>query len=900
MRRHADLLLTAVRYDLTEHARNRFATVLVLFYVPTWITLAHLAVPRRSVPFELKATGESLSTAGNELTGISGAINAVTLITGFMMFAATFAGGSFDRRLVLAGYPRTHLVLAKTTSLALASALVSAYATAFICLFSSPRQPLLLAAALCCAGLTYGALGVVFGSLLRREVEGMFAIVMTSVVDNALQNPILSSGADSPVMRFLPSYGALQAGAAAGFSTTSVPDCLGIELLWFTAAALLALFVFHHRTRSRLSRAVRRPSGRGRARGAVPQPGGTARKARRITSRLRHPVRSRVYRKAGITDPDIVAGYETCRRLVHASGGLEASFPQLLPARLRPMLWAVHAYARTVDDLSDAKGAHRDARAARVRAFGEALEAELRSGHSDDPLRAAVVHAVWAWDLPAEKVSAANALHRLEAQEHHRFATWEDWHTYGDTPAFAFGLKRLIALLAGPGLAVTPSDAEALRSWNRAFNLLACLRDLREDAENGLVKLPETVLDRYGVTCGDLRTGQAGDHVTAMVRELTEQVRRWLDQAGRVGAQHPPLAEAFQTLIALQRLELRRMEAGPRALPRHRHPVTTLRFRGRLLYGRLRVARAWRRCLCAGPATPPTALPGQRPEPGAEAPTSGGRLLPPVPHRGGARPPSPAGHSMPRHVAVIMDGNGRWATARDQSRGDGHHAGRQAVRDAVYGALEIGLANLSLYALSTENWVRPASEIETILRIVRDATDLDTEEIWQRDVRLLWSGRPDGLSADFSDSIRRTVEATRGRTGLTVNLCFNYGGRSEITQAAQALARQAVRGDLHPDQITQRHVARHLHQPDLPDVDLLIRTAGEQRISNFLPWQSTYAELIFLPTLWPDFDRTHLWQAIETYTRRERRFGATGPRGAQVPGAGRTSGSDRLGEPAEG
>ncbi|MDX3246581.1 MULTISPECIES: ABC transporter permease [unclassified Streptomyces] len=259
MRRHFTLFATAARYDLTEHARNRFAMLLVVLYVPTWITLAYLVIPDKPAPFQLAATGEFLAPAGNELTQITGAINAATLITGFMMFSATFSGGRFDRRLAMAGYPRTHLILAKTASLTVASATVAAYATAVVCATWTPRQPALLAAALFCASMTYGAIGVVYGSLLKREVEGMFAMVMTSVVDVALQNPISSSGAESPVVRLLPTYGTVQAATAAGFSTTPAVGHLAVQLLWFTAAGLLSLLTFHHRTRNALTAAVRIP-----------------------------------------------------------------------------------------------------------------------------------------------------------------------------------------------------------------------------------------------------------------------------------------------------------------------------------------------------------------------------------------------------------------------------------------------------------------------------------------------------------------------------------------------------------------------------------------------------------------------------------------------------------------
>ncbi|WP_433920196.1 ABC transporter permease [Streptomyces canus] len=252
MREQVMLLGTATRYAVAEHTRNRFAAVLIAVYLPVWTLLAYVSMPDRPVRLRLQATGELLAPRGNELTTVSGALNAVTLITGFLMFAATFNGSLFDRRLVMAGYPRPHLIAAKLAGLALASALVAAYATAVMFLAWAPRQPALLAAALFSSGLTYGVLGVGFGALLRKEVEGMFAIVMTSVVDIALQNPISSSSADSAITHYLPSYGAMQAATAAAFSGTSAPGYVLIELIWFAAAAFLGLLTFQWRTRSAL------------------------------------------------------------------------------------------------------------------------------------------------------------------------------------------------------------------------------------------------------------------------------------------------------------------------------------------------------------------------------------------------------------------------------------------------------------------------------------------------------------------------------------------------------------------------------------------------------------------------------------------------------------------------
>ncbi|MEU3910303.1 ABC transporter permease [Streptomyces sp. NPDC029721] len=250
MKRHLALYATATRYDLAENTRNTFAMLLVVAFVPTWITLIYLNITHKAVPLHLDATGEWIAPAGNRFSQITGALNAVTLITGFMMFAATFKSGGFDRRLVMAGYPRAHLVLAKTTSLALASAAVAVYATAVISVTSPPEQPFQLAAALFGAALTYGAIGVIYGSLLRREVEGMFAMIMTGVVDVGLQNPLASPGGARSLMRLLPSYGAVQSSTASCFSTQATPGYLALQFLWFAAAALVSLLTFRHRTRT--------------------------------------------------------------------------------------------------------------------------------------------------------------------------------------------------------------------------------------------------------------------------------------------------------------------------------------------------------------------------------------------------------------------------------------------------------------------------------------------------------------------------------------------------------------------------------------------------------------------------------------------------------------------------
>ncbi|MGI5466658.1 ABC transporter permease [Streptomyces sp. CA-132043] len=248
----SDSLATATRYALVEQSRNRFAMVLIMLFVPGWITLAGFILPNTPATFRLRAADIVLRPDGHQLSQVAGAINTTTLIAGFMMFAATFTTGDFDRRLVLAGCPRAHLVLAKMVALVLAGAVVCAYATAVIHVYWHPQQPWFMTAALLCASATYGVLGVALGAVLRKEVEGMFAITMISMVDVGLQNPAFSGGAGSDAVRFLPSYGTFQAATGAAFSSVRLGSCLGLQLLWFAGAAVLALLAFLRRSRNAL------------------------------------------------------------------------------------------------------------------------------------------------------------------------------------------------------------------------------------------------------------------------------------------------------------------------------------------------------------------------------------------------------------------------------------------------------------------------------------------------------------------------------------------------------------------------------------------------------------------------------------------------------------------------
>jgi len=263
---------------------------------------------------------------------------------------------------------------------------------------------------------------------------------------------------------------------------------------------------------------------------------------------------------------------------------------------------------------------------------------------------------------------------------------------------------------------------------------------------------------------------------------------------------------------------------------------------------------------------------------------------PPEPHPSGARPPALPPDLVPRHVALVMDGNGRWAKERGLPRTAGHEAGEAALLDCVHGALELGIRYVSAYAFSTENWRRSPDEVRFLMGFNRDVVRRRRDEMNEMGIRVRWVGRRPRLWGSVIAELEAAEELTAGNTAMTLAMCVNYGGRAEIADAAAALAADVEAGRVRPDRIDETVLARYLDEPDMPDVDLFVRTSGEQRISNFLLWQSAYAELVFLDTLWPDFDRRHLWHACELYASRDRRYGGAQPN--PVP-PGDSAGSSR-------
>ena len=230
--------------------------------------------------------------------------------------------------------------------------------------------------------------------------------------------------------------------------------------------------------------------------------------------------------------------------------------------------------------------------------------------------------------------------------------------------------------------------------------------------------------------------------------------------------------------------------------------------------------------------------------------------------------------TLPRHVAIIMDGNGRWARKRHLPRQAGHVAGVNAVREVVRAACDFKLENLTLYAFSSENWKRPAMEVGALMGLFRLYFRNDMNEIVERGARVRIIGNRSRVDTDIRQMIEEAERRTAGNTGLNLTFAFDYGGQEEIAAAARELARAAAEGRLDPESITPEVLASRLFTHGLPEPDLLIRTSGERRLSNFLLWQSAYAELLFLDVLWPDFGRKEFADALEEFSQRQRRFGA--------------------------
>jgi trans,polycis-decaprenyl diphosphate synthase len=256
--------------------------------------------------------------------------------------------------------------------------------------------------------------------------------------------------------------------------------------------------------------------------------------------------------------------------------------------------------------------------------------------------------------------------------------------------------------------------------------------------------------------------------------------------------------------------------------------------------------------------------------------------LPPAPDGGPRRPPQHVSKAtppaiptdqLPQHVAVVMDGNGRWATQGGLSRTEGHKMGEAVLIDVTCGAIELGIKHLSVYAFSTENWKRSTEEVRFLMGFNREVVCRRRENLDVMGVRMRWVGSRARMWRSVIKEFDIAEQMTLDNDVITVNYCVNYGGRAEIAEAAKQIARDAAAGRINPERVGESTITEYLHRPDIPDVDLFIRTSGEQRSSNFMLWQAAYAEYVFQDKLWPDYDRRDLWAACEEYVHRNRRFG---------------------------
>lgn len=256
------------------------------------------------------------------------------------------------------------------------------------------------------------------------------------------------------------------------------------------------------------------------------------------------------------------------------------------------------------------------------------------------------------------------------------------------------------------------------------------------------------------------------------------------------------------------------------------------------------------------------------------APITGQRgPVSPYAHPRNPQVPSIPAAVLPQHVAIVMDGNGRWANQRGLPRTEGHRAGEAALLDVMAGAVQLGIKYVSVYAFSTENWKRSPEEVRFLMGFSRDVLRRQRDTLNSWGVRIRWSGREPRLWKSVINELKAAEQLTEDNLGCQLTMCVNYGGRAELADAMTLMAQDVQAGRLKPSGISEKTIGRYLHAPELPDVDLFVRTSGEQRTSNFLLWQSAYAEMVFLDELWPDVDRTTLFKAVEQYAQRDRRYG---------------------------
>jgi undecaprenyl diphosphate synthase len=544
---------------------------------------------------------------------------------------------------------------------------------------------------------------------------------------------------------------------------------------------------------------------------------------------------------AGIgTTPGLRESYELCRREGWHLLGPVWALVDLLAAEVRPHVEALGAFAKWTDEIAD-EGESDDRGRVLAQWCADTL-AEVRAGRSEHPLRQAFVHTMCLRALDIAVLEEHLDTVQTDSARPPAFATFADQRRY------LRGIAGTVAELATPLLEPRESCREAVRLMSllgEVCQLVDIFRDFPSDLAAGRCYLPGEDLERLGLSVADLRSGERRDQADELIAIQLGHARDLLEQATPVVGMVSQPAQPFL----------------------HAHVVGAA-----LLFDEVEHFGA--QVLVEGVQPPPLPASLHEEAAGGVSASSATRatLISRRP-RWGQSPRVPG--VIPAHVAVIMDGNRRWATDRGLSVEEGYRAGEGAIARLVASASRFGISHLSLFAFSTENWNRSQEELACLFDTMSNGiARWGAEWLQECGVRVRWCGRRDRLDQSLAAALTVIESMTWNNRELTLTIFADYGGHTEMVTAARALAAEAVAGTIRPEQIGPEDIVRNLSAPDLPEVDLLIRTSGEQRISNFLPWHLAYAELVFEPACWPDFGYSHLLAALNEYAGRQRRFGS--------------------------
>ncbi|MDI5976089.1 polyprenyl diphosphate synthase [Amycolatopsis magusensis] len=512
------------------------------------------------------------------------------------------------------------------------------------------------------------------------------------------------------------------------------------------------------------------------------------------------------------TTPELRRSYRLCERVAQFHPAMWTA-SEALPDTVRPYLRALNAFAVWTDRLADDHPSA-DRRQRLTRWCAETL-ADVRAGRTEHPLRRALVHTMRTWDLDIELLRELLETTLADNAVPPRFATFADQRRY------LRGVAGTVTELWTPLLDPHDTRAASLMSLlGEACQLADILQDFPVDLADGRCYLPGDDLARLGLEAQDFYRGEGSEVLGELVESQVGRTWELLRQAAPVAGMVRIDCQPFLHTILLG-VEFVLEEAGN--------------------------------------------LGAQVLAEGIDTAVATGARLP--------RDPEPV-VAAPAHVAVILDGNRRWAADHGLPAAEGHSAGLRAVLRLLHSALRLRIAEVSVFAFSTENWNRSPEDVAALFEMMAEGVARGMGWLHGHGVRVCWHGRRDRLERSLASALAVMESMTSNNRGLVFNVFADYGGHDEIVGAARALAAEAVAGRILPQDITMHAVAGRLAAPELPAVDLLIRTSGEQRLSNFLPWHAAYAEFVFDPVPWPEFAYAHLRSAITEYAGRQRRFGS--------------------------